>query len=98
MPMTLAAASVLLVGIAALLPGWYRESWIWENPAQAAIGATLAVTASAGSVAVAVAASRQRVKHTKAVAAGFALLVVVILGGLLFMRSGANVIPVFITP
>ncbi len=80
-------AGVLLVGTAAVLPGWYREGWIWESPVQATMGASLAVIASAVSVALAVGAQRQRVKHRTAVAAG-----------LLFVRSGANVIPVFISP
>jgi hypothetical protein len=97
-PMALAAAGVLLVGAVAVLPGWYRQGWIWESPVQATMGASLAVIASAVSLALAVGAQRQRVKYRTAVAAGSALLVVVILGGLLFVRSGANVIPVFISP
>jgi uncharacterized membrane protein YfcA len=98
LPTALAATCALLVGTAAVLPGWYRESWIWESPIQAAVGASLAVTASAGAVAVAVGARKQRVRHTRAVALGLALLALVILGSLLFMRSGASVIPIQITP
>ena len=96
--MALAAAGVLLVVTAAVLPGWCRESWIWESPVQATMGASLAVIASAVSVALAVGEQRQRVKHRTAVAAGSALMVVVILGGHLFLRSGANVIAVLISP
>jgi drug/metabolite transporter (DMT)-like permease len=98
MSMALATAGVVVVGIAAVPSGWYRQSWIRESPLQATIGVLLAVTASAGSVAVAVAERRQRVKPTTAVATGFVLLAVIILGGLLFVRSGATVVPVFIAP
>ncbi len=93
-----AALCVLVVGIAAVLPGWYRQNWIWENPVQAMVGASLATVSTAVSLLIAVMARRHCITAKVADALACVLLALVVLGGFLFVRAGAAVILVPIEP
>lgn len=92
----LAALAAILPAAATLLTGWYRETWMWENPVQAVAGAALAVLGAIGSLVVAVNAWHQRLRTAVAIGLSAVLLVAVVLGCLLFIRSGAAVIPIVI--
>ncbi len=94
----LAASSVGLLVAATALTGWYREAWIWENPLQAVAGVALAGLGTAGSLFLALKTRQGRLAPPLAIGLVIICLGVVAVGCLLFIRSGAAVVPVLIAP
>ncbi len=94
----LAALSVTLFAAATAVTGWYREGWVWENPLQAVTGVALAMAGTAGSLLLALQAPRGRLTSRLAIGLASLCLGLVAVGCLLFIRSGATVLPVLIAP